>query len=593
MATTRRLAAILAADVAGYSHLMGADEEGTHERLRAHLAELVHPKIAEHRGRVVKNTGDGLLAEFASVVDAVRCAAEIQRRMVDRELDTPEERRIRFRVGVNLGDVIAEEHDIFGDGVNIAARLEGLSAPGDICVSGTVRDHIGDRLPYAFEDMGEQQVKNIPRPVRVYTLRTEGLGDALPAIVSATASHPPRVAAPRLSIVVLPFINLSNDPEQQYFADGITEDLTTDLTRLENVFVISCNTAFTYRNKPLDTKQIGRELGVRYVLEGSVRRSGNQVRVGAQLIDAASDAHLWAERFDSDTVGLFALQNEIASRIAAALSLELIGVEASHPTDHPDAVDYILRGRAAVSNPRSRWAHAAAISLFERALMLDPRSVAAQSWLAVALGSRVINQMTDTTASDIAQAEGLVGQALAASPRNAIVHFARGEVLRAQRRYDEAIPEYETVLAFDRNSIWGLLALGHCKLMTGSIEEVIPLMEQAIRISPRDPQIAVMHYRIGEVHLLQSRIDRAIASLERARNANLELSYVHAFLASAYALKGETERAAAELSEARRLSNSYSSIAQLTAGFYWVSKTRPLFKATYFAGLRKAGVPEE
>jgi adenylate cyclase len=259
---SRRLAAILAADVVGYSRLMGADEEGTHERFKAHLVELVGPKIGEHHGRIVKTTGDGVLAEFASVVDAVRCAAEIQRAMADRDLDLAEERRLRFRIGVNLGDVIADGGDIYGDGVNIAARLEGLAAPGGICVSGTVRDHIGDRLPYAFEDMGEQSVKNIARPVRVYALRPEGTAGVPTATVSSRASRPP-VAAPRLSIVVLPFANLSSDMDQQYFADGITEDLTTDLSRLENMFVISRNTAFTYKNKPIDTKQIGRELGVR------------------------------------------------------------------------------------------------------------------------------------------------------------------------------------------------------------------------------------------------------------------------------------------------------------------------------------------
>jgi adenylate cyclase len=276
---TRRLAAIFAADVVGYSRLMGADEEGTHERFKAHLRELLNPKIGEHRGRIVKATGDGVLAEFASVVNAVRCAGEIQRAMADRDLDLAEERRLRFRIGVNLGDVIADGDDIYGDGVNIAARLEALAAPGGVCVSGTVRDHIGDRLPYAFEDMGEQSVKNIARPVRVYALRPEGIAGSPTASVSSTVSGSPSVAAPRLSIVVLPFTNLSNDREQQYFADGITEDLTTDLSRLENMFVISRNTAFTYRSKP---RQIGRELGVRYVLEGSVRRSGNQLRVSAQ-----------------------------------------------------------------------------------------------------------------------------------------------------------------------------------------------------------------------------------------------------------------------------------------------------------------------
>ena len=382
---TRRLAAILAADVVGYSRLMGADEEGTHERVKAHLRELVDPKIREHHGRIVKTTGDGVLAEFASVVDAVRCAGEIQRAMVDRDLDLAEERRLRFRIGVNLGDVIADGGDIYGDGVNIAVRLEGLAAPGGICISGTVRDHIGDRLPYAFEDMGEQSVKNIARPVRVYALRPEGIAGLPTASVSSTTSSSPPVAAPRLSIVVLPFTNLSDDREQQYFADGITEDLTTDLSRIADMFVISRNTAFTYRNKPIDTKQIGRELGVRYVLEGSVRRSGNQIRVSAQLIDAATDAHLWAERFDRDTVDLFALQNEITSRIANALGVELIAAEAARPTEHPDALDYILRGRAASLKPPSRDNYAEAISLFEHALALDPQSVEAQSRLAARL----------------------------------------------------------------------------------------------------------------------------------------------------------------------------------------------------------------
>src|SRR5271167_832047 len=351
---TRRLTAILAADVVGYSRLMGVDEEGTHERVKAHLRELVDPKIREHHGRIVKTTGDGVLAEFASVVDAVRCAGEIQRAMADRDLDLAEERRLRFRIGVNLGDVIADGGDIYGDGVNIAVRLEGLAAPGGVCISRTVRDHVGHRLPYAFEDMGEQSVKNIARPVRVYALRPEDVAGLPTASGPSTISNSPPLFAPRLSIVVLPFTNLSDDREQQYFADGITEDLTTDLSRLANIFVISRNTAFTYRNKPIDTKQIGRELGVRYVLEGSVRRLGNQLRVNAQLIDAATDAHLWAERFDSDTVDLFALQNEITSQLANALGVELIAAEAARPTEHPDALDYILLGRAASLRPNSR-----------------------------------------------------------------------------------------------------------------------------------------------------------------------------------------------------------------------------------------------
>jgi adenylate cyclase len=642
MSQTRRLAAILAADVAGYSRLMGADEEGTHQRLMAHLRELVEPKIAGHRGRIVKNTGDGFLAEFPSVVDAVRCAVEVQRGMIEREPEVPEEQRIRFRIGVNLGDVIVEPHDIFGDGVNVAARLEALTEAGGICVSRVVRDQVRDRLDFAFEDLGEQQIKNIARPVRVYALRPEAIaelpGASVPAVpqrrrappsgvvavvgaalvlaavawwgwlgtrssstapataATTTTSISQPLVAPRLSIVVLPFANLSNDPDQQYFADGVTEDLTTDLSRIADSFVISRNTAFTYRNKPVDTKQIGRELGVRYVLEGSVRRSGNKIRVNAQLIDAQIDAHLWAEQFDGDMGDLFALQNEITGQIRNTLGLELITAEAARPIEHPDALDYILRGRAALARPLSPENYAEAISMYERALALDPGSVEAQSLLAGSLAVRVIEAMTNSRAADIERAEELARQALAASPRNPLVHYANGQVLRAQGRYQDAIPEYETAIALNRNSVGAISALAECKLHVGPIDEVIPLQEQALRLSPRDRLVSNMYNRIGVALLLQSRTDGAIVSLEKARDANLMRSAPHAYLASAYALNGEAERAAAELAEARRLSGDgrYSSIAGLKAlGTQWGPKIRPLVEATYWAGLRKAGMPEE
>jgi TolB-like protein len=333
---------------------MGQDEEGTHERLRAHLRELVDPKIAEYRGRIVKNTGDGLLAEFPSVVDAIRCAVEVQRGMLDREPEVPDERRIRLRIGVNLGDVIVEEHDIFGDGVNVAARLEGLAEPGGICISRMVRDQIRDKLPYAFEDMGQRSVKNIARPVRAYAWRPEAVADLLTATVPHAVAISLPVAAPRLSIVVLPFANLGNDPEQQHLADGITEDLTTDLSRIADMLVISRNTAFTYQGKRADTKHIGCELGVRYVLEGSVRRSGDHIRINIQLIDAETDTHLWAERFDRDVGDLFALQDEITSRIAVALNLELIAAEASRPAMHLDAST-----TSCAAGPHSRSRHLA------------------------------------------------------------------------------------------------------------------------------------------------------------------------------------------------------------------------------------------
>jgi TolB-like protein/class 3 adenylate cyclase len=601
MASTRRLAAILAADVAGYSRLMGADEEGTHERVQGHFRELVNPKIGEHRGRIVKNTGDGMLAEFPSVVDAVRCAAELQRAMIDREAGMPEDRRIRFRIGITLGDVIIDNEDIFGDGVNVAARLEGLAEPGGICISRMVRDQIRDKLPYQFEDLGEQNVKNIARPVHIYALRAEAVADLPAPSVRAGSPIPKPAVAPRLSIVVLPFANLSNDPEQQYFADAITEDLTTDLSRIAGMLVISRSTAFIYQGKRVETKQVGRELGVRYVLEGSVQRSGNRVRVNAQLIDAETDAHLWAERFAGDTSDLFALQDEVTSRIAISLNLELLVAETVRPIQNPDALDLVLRGRAVGLKPASCDTDAERIDLFERALTLDPQSVEAKSLLASVLASRLMNFGLSAYENDLKCAEELTGEALAAAPRDPRAHFAKGQVLRVQGRLEEAISEYETVLASNPNWVEALAAIGRCKIFIGPIDEAIPVQERAIRLSPRDPVIGLWYFRIGQAHLLQSRIEEAILWLEKARGANPEIPFVRAYLASAYALHGEAEKAAAQLAEAQRLDGlgNFSTIVRerrrqsLTQNRGARPEIRALFETTYFAGLRKAGMLEE
>ena len=419
----------------------------------------------------------------------------------------------------------------------------------------------------------------------------------------ATARSAEPAAAParsmegdRPSIVVLPFSNLSDDPEQQFFADGITGNLTTDMSRIADMLVISRNTAFTYRNKPIDTKQIGRELGVRYILEGDVQRSGNQVRVTAQLVDAEADAQLWAERFTGDAGDLFALQDEITSRIAVALDLELVDAEASRPIDRPDTRDYILRGRAVRLQPPSRENRDEAIALFERALALDPQSAMAQSWLAIALTARVLDFMAPNATADIARAEELADRALVALPRGTAVHFAKAQVLRAQHRYSEAIPEYETVIALNRNWAHTYSHLGWCRFMTGAIEALIPAQEQAIRLSPRDPQIGLFHSRIGSAHLLQSRIDEAIGWYEKARNATPAHPQFRTFAAAGYGLKGDIERAAAELAEARRLvgDERYSSIARIRAITSWGEpRMCALAEATYFAGLRKAGLPDE
>ena len=435
---------------------------------------------------------------------------------------------------------------------------------------------------------------------RVYAMRPEGSARLSTASVSSTTSSTLPTVAPRLSIVVLPFANLSADREQQYFADGITDDLTTDLSRLAGLLVISRNTAFTYRNKPIDTKQIGHELGVRYALEGSVRRIGSQFRINAQLIDAESDTHLWAERFNGNTSDLFALQDEITRRIAITLGIELVRVEAARPTNNPDALDFILRGRAVGLEPRSRDSYARQISLFEHALRLDPRSAEAKSLLASSLSARLLNFGPSGHEGDLTRAGELTAEALAAAPRDPLAHYAKGEVLRVQGRIEEAISEYETVLASNPNRVAALAAIGRCKIFIGPIDEAIPAQELAIRLSPRDPEIGFWYFRIGQAHLFQSRVEQAIPWFEKARRVDPEIPFFHAYLASAYALHGDTEQANAELAEARRLdgAGNYSSIARemLRQSLSQNRGTRPeiraLIEATFFAGLRKAGVPE-
>jgi TolB-like protein/class 3 adenylate cyclase len=626
MAATRRLAAILAADVAGYSRLIGADEEGTLDRLKAHRRELLDPKIREHQGRIVKTTGDGLLAEFASVVDAMRCATEVQRGMLDRDGDIEPDRRIRFRIGINLGDVIADDGDILGDGVNIAARLEGLAEPGGICISRTVHDQIRDRLPFRLDDMGEQSVHNIARPVRAYALGPAAIAQ-LPAprlaaapsphrwrvaaiavasavlivagvawflwpggVASSSADRPPITGtpvapAPRLSIVVLPFANLSDDPTQEYLADGITEDLTTDLSRIEDSFVISRNTAFTYKNKPVEVKQVGRQLGVRYVLEGSVRRLGAQARINVQLVDAETGAHLWAERFDRDTQELLGLEAEITGRISRSVRAA-----------QPDAQDYIMRGRAALAKPVGHATSDEAIGFFESALALDPIAVRAQVGLASALISRVLDEFSTSPQTDLQRAEGLLERALATAPTTAWAHYVKGQLLRAKGLCDDAIPEYEAAIALDRNSAPSYGWLGWCKFLAGEIDKTMVLEQQAIRLSPQDRAIAAWYGRIGMVHLLEGRTQEAILWLEKARGSYAQQSrepvYINAWLAAAHALNGEAGRAQTELDEAWKQGFRRTIAALQEDSWYANPKIRALAEATYFAGLRKAGMPD-
>jgi len=507
----RRLAAVLAADVAGYSRLMGADEEGTLERLKAHRSQLLDPKIKEHRGRIVKTTGDGLLVEFPSVVDAARCAVEMQRGMIDRNAGVPDARRIAFRIGVNLGDIIADGRDIYGDGVNIAARLEALAEPGGICISRVVRDQIRDKLRYPFEDMGEQTVKNIARPVRTYFLSAVAVA-ALPPVNASTRPRSARRHArhrrdpPRLSIVVLPFENLSKDPDQEYFADGVTDDLTTDLSRIAGSFVISRTTAFTYKGKPVDIKQIGRELGVHYVLEGSIRRSGDRVQVNVQLIDAESGAHVWADRFDTDRRNLVQAQTEMTGRLARTLNLELLQAVdrkiALEKTVNPDARELTMRGWASFFRPYSIYTREEARRAFERALEVDPNSIDAKIGIARVLIVNLADEWSKSAQQDEARAEELLVEVLERDANRSAAHLGMGILRRVQNRLTEAQIELETTIALDRNDAVAYTQLGQVFTYLGRPDAGIGPIEKAILLSPRDPFLAVAYWSLGACHLL-------------------------------------------------------------------------------------------
>src|SRR6516164_8471549 len=640
MAPTRRLTAILAADVAGYSRLMGADEEGTHERLKAHLAKLVNPKIEEHRGRIVKNTGDGFLAEFASVVDAVRCAVEVQRGMAERNAGAPPEKRIEFRVGINLGDVLVEDDDLYGDGVNIAARLVVLAEPGGICISQMVRDRIRDEFPCIFEDRGEHSIENVARPVGVYAMdatviaslppvsttmhsastsrgfaaRVAGLvrgsipgrrAPPTPAVPSSAPTTSTRETGkavvpsvrPRLSIVVLPFANLSNDPEQEFFVDGITDDLTTDLSRLSGSFVIARNTAFTYKGKPVEAKQIGRELGVHYILEGSVRRVGDEVRVNVQLIDGENNAQLWADRFDTDRASLAAAQDEITGRLARALKVELVAdvgrrIDRERVVD-PDARDLVMRGRALLLKAGSVAAWQEAVAAFERALEIDPRSVDAQIGLATALGRSVADGWSNTVQQDLTRAEQLLLETLA-DANSASAHAEMGRVRRLQNRLTEAKIELETAIALDRNLVGALRQLGQTMMYLGQPEAGIPYIEKALLLSPRDSDLASVYRALGVCHLLLGHVDQAVELLSRARAENPRFWYIHYWLAAALGLRGELDEARAAFAESIRLNPEVNSLSrQRTAQPWGTPQYWSLYENTANVGLRRAGFPDE
>jgi class 3 adenylate cyclase/TolB-like protein/Flp pilus assembly protein TadD len=599
----RRLAAILAADVAGYSRLMGADEEGTFERLKAHRRQVIDPKIKECRGRIVKTTGDGLLVEFPSVVDAVRCAAEIQRAMIDRNADPPDERRIRFRVGINLGDIIAEGGDIFGDGVNVAARLEALAEPGGICISRVVYDQVRDKFPYPFEDLGEQNVKNIARPVGVFALGAATI-ESFPHVAAPARPEPAarrvrsRRVAPRLSIVVLPFANLSSDPEQEYFVDAITDDLTTDLSRIVNSFVISRTTAFTYKGKAVDVRQIGRELAVRYVLEGSVRRLGEQVQVNVQLIDAESGAHIWADRFDTDRTNLAKAQSEITLRLAQTLRIELVTaigrrIEQDNSVNL-DANDLIMRGWASFYRPVSAATLQDAQHAFEQALRINPESVNARVGIATVLNEHLTLGWSRSREQDIGRSDQLLRDALDGDRSYSWAHQELGRVRRLQGRLIEAQIEFENAIALDRNNIRAVNQLAITLIYLGRPEAAIPHLHKVLQLDPRYQNAFYRFFWAGYCHLLLDRLDEAIDFFRKGRAADPQHWFLHSHLAAALALRGDTDEARTSLAEALRLEPRIASITQnRDRDFPGSSQYAALREKTLFAGLRRAGLPDE
>jgi adenylate cyclase len=550
----RKLTAILSADVKGYSRLMGEDDEATVRTLTAHR-EMMITLIQQHRGRVVDAPGDNLLAEFASVVDAVRCAVEIQRELEARNTDLPPNRRMEFRMGLNVGDVIVEGEKIYGDGVNIAARLEGLAEAGGICISGTAYDQVKNKLSLGYEYLGEQTVKNIAEPIRVYRVRLE------PGMTALSAGHEQTSALPlpdKPSIAVLPFTNMSGDPEQEYFSDGITEDLITDLSKLSGLFVIARNSVFTYKGKAVEIAEVSRKLGVRYVAEGSVRKAGNRVRINAQLVDATTGGHLWAERYDRELHDIFALQDEVTQKIVFALKIQLTPEEQARfrqaPTDNLEAYDSFLRGQAYFWR-FTREANIQARQMFEKAVELDSQYAGAyavlgwvhlQEWLAQ------WNQEPQTPAQVFALAQ----RAVVLDDSLPLAHTTLGVAYLWQNQHEQAIAEGERAITLDPNYAEGYAWLGAIFNLAGRPAEAIEMVEKALRLNPHDPFFYLSI--LGSAYRVMGRYEEAITAFKRALSRNPKLLPAHVILAASYSESGQEAEARAAAAEVLRLSHTYS-----------------------------------
>ena len=635
MTAARRLAAILAADVVGYSRLMGEDEAGTAKIVRERR-EAAAPIVAAHGGRIFKTMGDGILIEFASVVAAVECALAMQKQAAERNAEAPEAKSVVYRIGVHLGDVLVDGEDVLGDGVNIATRLEGVAEPGGVCVSGSAFDHVRGRVEAEFIDLGERALKNIARPVRVYALEVGeiarasastpprpavpakpaarallGIGSLLIVIAAggwylfianrpaAVATGPPALLASQapaeakhLSIVVLPFTNLSGNPAQDYFADGVTENLTTDLSRIRNSFVIARNTAFTYKGKNLDAKEIGKELGVRYVLEGSVQRDQNRVRVNAQLIDAESGAHIWADRFEEEVADLFKLQDQVVARLGNALGFELVKAEAakSAHSNSPDAIDLAIRGWATMwqSYPQppkeKRDSHYAALELFDQALKADPNdadALAGEAFTHMALftfGEAGAEANLDAKIIDPAD------RAIALAPDDMRAYVAKSFYLAVTGRAAEALRSADSGLTINPNSAPLLDARTLAEIVLGRFEQAKSDSQRAMQLSPRDPEIPNRLINLGMAELGLGHFDAAVVEFQKAIDAGDHSFIPHANLSAAYALAGKTDKAKSALADARRLNPNLT--------VKWLTDHAPNLPPL-FEGIRKAGLPEE
>ncbi|SEE20254.1 adenylate cyclase [Rhizobiales bacterium GAS191] len=579
----RRLTAILAADVAGYTRLMGADEEGTLAKLKACRRELVDPKIAEHRGRIVKTTGDGMLVEFASVVDAMRCAVEVQRGMAARDANVALDSRIQLRIGVNVGDIIIDGGDIFGDGVNVAARLEGLAEPGGICVSSRVQEDALGKIDIVFEDAGEQQLKNIARPLRIFRVRLDGAA-AMATIAPALPDKP--------SIAVLPFQNMSGDPEQDYFADGIVEEIITALSRMRWLFVIARNSSFTYRGRAVDIKQVGRELGVRYVLEGSVRNAADRVRITGQLIDTANGSHLWADRFDGSLRDVFDLQDQVTASVVGAIAprLEKAEIERAKrkPTDSLDAYDYYLRGTAS-AHQFTREANQEALRLFLKAIEVDPNFATAYGGAVRCFAQRRANGWMADPILETAETMRLARRAVALGKddANALAWGGLGLALVC-RELENGAAHVEQALKLNPNlaTAWHLSAL--IRVWLGEAETAIAYEQRAMRLSPLDPLIGQMQSATAWAHLAAGRYDEASSWAGRAMRETPHWVPAYIVAAASYAIAGRLDAAREVAASLLRLSPAFR-ISQLGNAF---PLRRPEDLARIADGLRGACLPE-